>query len=52
MSRAFVKQDGSDTTPLPISPHPNPVTPAPGRSVRAGRMSSNGGARREGVSSR
>jgi len=30
MSRAFVKEDGPDTTPLPdlpISPHPNYVTP-------------------------
>ncbi len=30
MSRAFVKEDGPDTTPLPdlpVSPHPNYVTP-------------------------
>ncbi len=30
MSRAFVREDGPDTTPLPdlpVSPHPNYVTP-------------------------
>lgn len=38
MSRAFVKEDGPDTTPLPdlpISPHPNYVTPRGLAALRA-----------------